>query len=146
MKTWFFLIFFIPLFAFGQGDFETRYFTISARTLPEVDVLSDFSFNQVPFVKRSLDEFQMNENNFRSAVNMVAAIEKEESFLVRNVDLQSLQSEFGGLGDPSAYQSDGKTRVKNTVYKEVRGLDLMDPCPPFGICQRCAPYRVGRGY
>ena len=146
MKYWILIALFLPVTLFAQGDLETRYFTITSESLPTIDALSDFDFNTQPFVKRSLDEFQMNSDNYRSAVNMVAAIEKEESFLVRNVDLNSLNSKFGNFGDQSQYQSDGKTRVQNTVYKEMRGLDLLSPCPPFGICARCAPYRLGRGY
>lgn len=132
--------------ALAQLDLETRYFQFSEQSLPEVTELSTFTFNDTPFVKRSLNEFEMNATNYRSAVDMASAVNDNSTYETRNVNVQALQSKFYSWSTPTAYQSDGKTRTKNTVYQEMRGLEFVNTCPPFGVCARCAPYRIGRGF
>ncbi len=146
MKTWSFVLLLLPLVAFGQLDFESRYFTITSKLLPEVEALSTFTFDSTPFVKRTLNEFQMNVSNYRKLVDMVSVVNKENMYVRDNVDIDAIQAEFYSFGIPTSYLSDGTTRVTNTVYKEMKGLYILNSCPPFGICSRCAPYRVGRGY
>jgi len=146
MKKWSFILILLPLTCFSQLGFETRYFTINSESLPRVEDLSNFTFNKTPFVKRSLNEFQMNANNYRKTVDMALVVNKENNYVSGNVNIASIQSEFYRFGTPTNYLSDGTTRVKNTVYKEMKGLDLLSSCPPYGICARCASYRVGRGY
>jgi len=131
----------------SQNDFSTRYFTINSNSLPQLEELTIYSFKaEASFKKIGLNDFQMNVDNYRANVDMVSAIQTEQAYVPANVNVKEIQSEFYGFGGSSNYLSDGKTRVTNSVYKEMRGLDLMDPCPPFGICARCAPYRVGRGF
>jgi hypothetical protein len=136
-----------PLTVFSQQDFSTRYFTINSESLPQLEQLTVYNLKPVnAFEKIGLNKFQMNVDNYRTSVDMVGAVEQESNYVPANVNVQEIQSEFFSFGAQNNYRSDGKTRVKNSVYKEMRGLDLMDPCPPFGICARCAPYRVGRGF
>jgi len=109
-----------------------------------MEQLSQFQFNDTPFVKRSLNEFDLNSFNYRSEVDMMAAVSKDRSPRPRNIDMESLRQGLPGFQNDQTYISDGKTRVENTVYKEMRGLDFVDRCPPWGVCARCAPYRAGR--
>jgi hypothetical protein len=136
----------LPLALWSQTDFNTRYFTITAKSLPEVDALSSFDFNTTPFVKRSLKEFQMNAENYRQSVDMASVVNDDYARAPQNVNIKAIESKYYNFGNSSGYVTDGTTRVKNTVYKEMRGLSFVDACPPFGICPRCAPYRVGQGY
>ena len=147
MKTWYIILFCLPISLMSQNDFSTRYFTINSNSLPQLEELTIYSFKaETSFKKIGLNDFQMNVDNYRANVDMVSAIQNEQAYVPANVNVKEIRSEFFGFGARSSYLSDGKTRVTNSVYKEMRGLDLMDPCPPFGICARCAPYRVGRGF
>ena len=138
----------IPLLALGQNDFDTRYFTINSESLPSVEELTIVNFD--PPLKQEKTNlknfFNISVDNYRSSVDMAGAIADDLQPTRSFVDIQEIQSDFYGFGADPNYRSDGKTRVKNTVYREMRGLSLLDPCPPFGICGRCAPYRVGRGF
>lgn len=138
-----------PWLGLAQYDFDSRYFTIDAESLPEIEDLtaSSFTLNKAPLLPAKLKTFQMNAENYRQPVDMATVVNENQKFVQRKVDVLPLQ--FKALGikpGNSIYQSDGSSGVKNIVYKEVRGLDILDPCPPFGVCARCAPYRVGRGY
>lgn len=146
MKKCLILIILFPLTLIGQLDLDTRYFTITQQSLPEVEALSTFTFEKTPFVKRSLNEFEMNAVNYRKAVDMASVVNEDANYEQKYVNVKAIQSEFYGFGAPNTYQSDGTTRTKNIVYKEMRGLEFVGTCPPFGVCARCAPYRIGRGF
>ncbi len=149
MKRGVFLLLFFPLLASAQYDFDTRYYTITSESLPEIEELTSapFSLEKGPSITKKLKTFQMNAENYRQPVDMATAVNENQKFVQRKVDIAPLQEQFFGLrGGNKMYQADGATGVKNIAYKEVRGLNILDPCPPVGICPRCAPYRVGRGY
>ncbi|WP_339831832.1 hypothetical protein [uncultured Altibacter sp.] len=150
MRNVLYLLFLLPFLASAQYDFETRYFTITAESLPEIEDLTtaSFSLDNAPVLSTKLKTFQMNTENYRQPVDMITAIAENENFVQRKVDTAPLlQKEFGfTVTGQGVYPADAASGVKNIAYKEVRGLDLLDPCPPVGICSRCAPYRVGRGY
>lgn len=149
MKKAIYLLFLFPLVVGAQYDFDTRYFTINASSLPEIEDLSasSFSLEKEPFIMDKLRTFQMNAENYRQPIDMVTAINDSQRFIERSAYPASIQQQLYGFSvSAGAYQSDGTTTVKNIAYKEMRGLDFLDACPPFGICGRCAPYRVGRGY
>ncbi len=150
MKTVAFLLCLFPALVFGQYDFETRYFTIDAATLPEVPEITSFQLNWNLSASSEIKSFsdfnRVTANNYWEAVDMAAALEEKDSFKKAEVSVKALNQKFSALGGNAQYQSDGSTKVRNQVYKEQRGLDLIDPCPPFGICPRCAPYRIGRGF
>ena len=150
MRKWLFAFFIIPLIANAQYDFDSRYFTMNAASLPEIESLTaaSFSLKKVPFLSKKLKTFQMNSNNYRQPVEMAVVVSDNQKFMQREVDVRTIEQQFFGFstGGNFQYQADGATGVKNIVYKDVRGLDMLDPCPPIGICSRCAPYRIGRGY
>ena len=151
MKMYLLFWFFLPVSLLAQYDFESRYFTITAASLPEVPELSAFEINFGPkkdFTIRKITDFnKVTSNNYWEAVDMAAAIEKQEKFKTNNYyNVDALQQKYNAFAGNSQYSADGSTKVTNFVYKEQRGLDMLDPCPPFGICPRCAPYRVGRGF
>ena len=134
----------------AQYDFESRYFTISSESLPDIPELSAFEIDfgtKRDFSIRNITDFnKVTSNNYWEAVDMSAAIEKQEKFKSNsNYNVKALQQKFAVSGNQQ-YSADGSTKVTNFVYKEQRGLDMLDSCPPFGICPRCAPYRLGRGY
>ena len=134
----------------AQYDFESRYFTISSESLPDIPELSAFEIDfgtKRDFSIRNITDFnKVTSNNYWEAVDMSAAIEKQEKFKSNsNYNVKALQQKFAVSGNQQ-YPADGSTKVTNFVYKEQRGLDMLDSCPPFGICPRCAPYRLGRGY
>ncbi|MCB0456153.1 MAG: hypothetical protein R2776_06845 [Flavobacteriaceae bacterium] len=150
MKIWIFIATFLPLTTIAQYDFESRYFTITSESLPEVPELSAFDIDFGPkrdFSIRKITDFnKVTSSNYWEAVDMAVAIEKQEKYKSNtNYNVAALQQKYNGLGN-TPYAADGSTKVTNFVYKEQRGLDMMNPCPPFGICPKCAPYRLSRGY
>lgn len=150
MKQLVFVFMLFPLVLCAQYDFDTRYFTIDAASLPDVPEINSFEMNLGPiknFEIKSLSDFnKVTAVNYWEAVDMASAIEKKENFKRADYDSKLLRQKLSTYGGTSGYSKDGSSKVVNTVYKEQRGLDFMDPCPPFGICPRCAPYRVGRGF
>lgn len=138
------LLLLLPLLASAQYDFETRYFTIEATSLPEIEDLTTFSLETAPKFFGKVPTFKMNLENYRQPVNMGVAVLESQNFVESSLALD-LNSDYG-FATKGQYISDGKTTVKNLVYKESRGLGLLSPCPPYGICARCAPFRINRGY
>lgn len=140
----------------GQYDFDTRYFTINATSLPEapsldktleltmVDETPDtFILDNTPTFEATLKSLRINSSNYWEAVDMRTALGSSTRYIDTNINITPIKTEYNGFS-VSMYASDGSSRVKNTVYKEVRGLNLLDPCPAFGICPRCAPYRYNQ--
>ena len=146
MRRWLFILTLLPLSALGQYDFENRFLRMEANALPEIESISGISLYNGPATTYSakLKTFQMDARNYRQQVDMMAAVESQSSFKRQEYDLSFLQEQFYGYSE--SYQTDGATSVKNSVYQEMRGLDLVNSCPPTGICARCAPYRLGRGF
>lgn len=145
MKKLLFLVLLLPALAVAQNDFETRYFTINATSLPDVTDLMEFSFDESPIVKRSLNEFDMNVQNYRKPVDMASVVgAQKRSFATKEYSIEGLQSQYNGFGSAAQYSPDGSTQLVNPVYKDMSGFNAADTCPPFGICPRCAHYRVGR--
>lgn len=131
----------LPLLSWAQFDFETRYFTIDATSLPEVNVLETFmELNSNSFFTK-LPEFKMNNDNYQKEVNMGEVLYASEKFVNSNYEVKAIEAKNFGFST-SQYKADASSAVKNFVYKPASG----DPCPPFGICAKCAPYRVGRRY
>ena len=141
------LLLMLPMTALGQYDFENRFLRMEANALPAIESISSISLYSGGATNYStrLKTFQMNAQNYRQPVDMMTAVEQQSSFIKQEYDLSYLQQQFYGF-ESEGYQSDGATRVKNEVYQEMRGLNLVNSCPPTGICARCAPYRLGRGF
>ena len=134
----------------AQNDFSTGFIDLPAEDLTEVPEFDafDFRFSDTSdfFGPKKLSDFtRVTAANFRETVDMASVLQQKASMQKSTFDLSRLQNEFN-TGNNKSYTSDGATRVQNSVYKEQVGLDLVSPCPPFGICSRCAPYRVGRGF
>ncbi|GAB5400255.1 MAG: hypothetical protein Aureis2KO_18400 [Aureisphaera sp.] len=151
MKKLCLLLLLLPVLGWGQYDFETRYFKIDATSLPGIseEYTLNLDFESAPnFQNKNIkDFFKVTVENYYEPVSMSEAYSETLQYRNNNVDVEQLQAQYGGAsGGTAQYGADGATKVRNTVYKEQRGLDFLDPCPPFGICGRCAPYRVGRGY
>lgn len=155
------IFFLLPFLAFGQYDFETRYFTINSTSLPEApqfdstekfnSLLSNpaevksgtFTLDKIPTFAATLRSYRINTSNYWQPVDMMGAVSKSKNYT--DSSLMIAPEELKGLRF-TVYTADSASKVTNTVYTEVRGLDLLSPCPPHGICPRCAPYRSNRGF
>lgn len=147
----------LPLLASAQFDFDTRYFTINATSLPDVPFIDDtfqitksssektgtFTLASTPTFAATLNAIKISSDNYWQPVDMMNAVTVSTNYVDKTLSIAPVDSNRFGF---SGYTSDASSKVKNTVYTEVRGLDLLDPCPPFGICPRCAPYRYRRGF
>ena len=100
------------------------------------------------FTLRKFSDFnKITAENYWQPVDMMAALEGEQQLKRQNnYNVEALQQQYNNRLGAKAYAPDGSTKVTNPVYKEQRGLNFVNSCPPFGICPRCAPYRIGRGY
>jgi len=151
MKYWLYILILFPALVFGQYDFDTRYFSIDIEaSLPEVPEVSmlrlDWKSSAANEIKSLSDFNKVTAMNYWEAVDMATALEQKESLKKSEISAKTLNQKFSALGGAEQYQRDGSTKIQNQVYREQRGLDFLGPCPPFGICPRCAPYRVGRGF
>jgi len=151
----------LPLLAFGQYDFDTRYFTINASSLPEApqfdsaekfnsllsnpseDKSGTFTLDNIPTFAATLRSYRINTSNYWQPVDMMGAINTKKDYV--DSSLKIAPEDLRGLRF-TVYTSDGASKVTNSVYTEVRGLDLLFPYPPNSICYRCSPYRFNRGY
>ena len=146
MKKIVYFLFILPALCIGQYDFESRYFTIDAAALPSMPEITAFNldYNNSPkFQKKNIKDFnKVTPKNYWQAVDMTDALSSVMGYQKKEFDVDQIQSQFTNY-NVATYSSDGATKVKNTVYKEQRGLDFLDPCPPFGVCGRCSPFRAG---
>jgi hypothetical protein len=152
----------LPLFSYGQFDFDSRYFTINSTSLPaapQFELLPKFSntlslsnknevksgsyyISSTPTFAATLNSFKMSSSNYWQPVDMMNAVSGAKNRMVSNWDTANIKP---NTYSTSSYTKDSASRVENAVYVEFRGLDVLSPCPPYGICPRCAPYRA-RGY
>ena len=150
MKKLCHILLLLPFIGLSQYDFEKRYFTIDATSLPTMpsEYSLNLDFDSAPkFQKKSIqDFFKVTVENYYQPVSMSDAYSETLEYQNNAIDVDRLRAQYNTTLGTVSYGADGATKVKNTVYKEQRGLDYLNTCPPFGICSRCAPYRVGRGY
>lgn len=149
MKKFLILLLLFPLLASAQLDFESNKNKLNFVSLPAIESLmsiplsfdADFS-NEY---SNKLPSFKMDKNNYREPVSMYEAMAATENYVNTDIQISLDPKEYGVFGGNSSYTADGATKVKNIVYKDAsRGFLYADSCPPFGICPRCAPYRLGR--
>ena len=89
MKTWYIILFCLPISLMSQNDFSTRYFTINSNSLPQLEELTIYSFKaEASFKKIGLNDFQMNVDNYRANVDMVSAIQTEQAYVPANVNVK----------------------------------------------------------
>ncbi|MBT0608962.1 hypothetical protein [Aequorivita echinoideorum] len=145
MKKWLFIALLLPVFVSAQSDFETRFLRINATTLPEIEDLTTYSLISTSKFSEKVPSFKMTRENYRKEVNMLEAMTNNQQYIASDIEIKLNPQEYGVFGSGS-YPADGSTAVPNVAYKEAqRGLLVTDSCPPFGICPRCAPSRIGNG-
>ncbi|WP_432411061.1 hypothetical protein [Rasiella sp. SM2506] len=122
MKNLLLLLFLFPVLSMGQSDFDSRYFTIEATTKTELPTPALSAFQKkvhTSMYKQSLfSDFtnqQVTSQNYWQSVDMVATTENRQPNA--RVSLERLQSGFGN-SRIYGYQTDGKTRVRNEVYRD----------------------------
>lgn len=84
MKKIVFILLAFPCLVLAQRDFEERFFTMNAETLPDVDIdLSSFNLGTpiTPFAQ--LKTFRMNTKNYQVPVDMMTALAKKQQFIDR---------------------------------------------------------------
>jgi len=135
----------IPFSLLGQYDFETRYITINATSLPETEELGAlyYNFSDTGFRKKTTfkELLGITADNYWQAVDMMSALEQKESGPVQpsiNLPVFS-QKEYGFSVSVNGSNSFNGTRsngsVRNTVYREMRpavycgrtGVNLLAP-------------------
>lgn len=149
MKQLLLLLLFFPLLATAQLDFESYRGKLNFVDLPPVEnVVSNPFLEASPTTTarlRKLPSFRLNKNNFRESVSFYDAMMASESYVKSNIEVNIDPREYGVYGGNSRYAPDANSKVTNTAYREAtRGFLFADSCPPYGICPRCAPYRLGR--
>lgn len=129
-----------PLFAFSQYDFETRYFTITADALPDVEKETLVTFSQTPSFTSKPNAFKMNRYNYRIPVDMSAVVAQNTEYVTPNTNIAPvIESKSYGFSVSvrGSNSFDGLStrgsRVKNIVYQEMRGLFV---CSPYGYQPR----------
>lgn len=85
--------------------------------------------------------FETDLDSFWEPVDMMAAVNTRNRQQRRAVELRPINVKSYGFSTRSLYAEDGQSKVRNIAYRDMRGLQILDPCPPVGICWRCAPYR-----
>ncbi|GEQ87255.1 hypothetical protein ULMS_27630 [Patiriisocius marinistellae] len=149
MKKLLFLGLLLPLMAWSQNDFETRYFTIDAESLPEIPEVAfipkkqqlentgTLTLEKTPTFNSVLDAYKISTDNYWQPVDMTVALGGSTvNYSDPSLRLKKLQEkQFGftitGNGGRSSFEfSDGQTTVRNNVYQEQR---------PFYIHQNNQP-------
>lgn len=139
MKRILYALIFLPLVAIGQYDFESRYFTMNAESLPDTQELSTFDIDfgeKRNFKKMHITDFnKVTAKNYWLPVDMMTALE-QESVLTSYpaVNLPALnQKEFGfsvSVNGSNSFDGTSSHGVRNTVYKESRSVYF---CGPSGV-------------
>ena len=72
----------LPLMAISQNDFESRYLKIDAATLPAIEEISSITLYTGPNIySTKLKTFQMNAQNYRQQVDMMAVMNRQSEYL-----------------------------------------------------------------
>jgi len=124
MKKLLFLLFFFPMMASSQLDFETNKFKLDFVKLPEIESLMSTSLpsesNFSNKYSKRLPSFKMNKQNYREPVSMFDAMATTESYIPSDIQISLDPREYGVYGGNSIYSADGSTSVRNIAYKESR--------------------------
>ncbi|WP_435579838.1 hypothetical protein [Gilvibacter sp.] len=88
--------------------------------------------------------FNTEAGSFWEPVDMSAAIDKTNRDRVRAMSIRPIRVKSLGFTVQSPYANDKQSKVTNTVYTEMRGLQLFDPLTSRGFCWRCSPYSGNR--
>ncbi len=144
------VLFLFPMIGWAQLDFESYKGKLDFVRLPEIESLGPLTLTSTDnFSKKysnKLPSFKLSKENYRTPVNMYEAMTATSEYVKSDLKISLDPREYGIYGN-SSYSADGSTKVKNIAYKDAsNGFFYHGTCPPYGICPRCAPYRVGRSY
>jgi len=141
MKKLLFLLFFFPLIASAQLDYESNKYKLDFVNLPEVESLMSIplplnsSFSKK--ISKKLPSFKMDKNNYREPVSMYDAMATTESYVASDIQISLDPKEYGVYGGNTTYSADGSTKVKNMVYQESSGFLRPELMPyTYGYYQR----------
>jgi hypothetical protein len=141
MKKLLFSLLFIPFSMFSQLDFETRYFTIDAESLPLIEDLATFSLITSPTLFDSqLPTFKMNEDNYRTPVNMTEALAKRQSYITKKWDGKAKATPKGltfyfSVNGNNSRNGTTNYGLKNAVYQEQRPVYFFSPLDIYRVNQ-----------
>jgi hypothetical protein len=152
----------IPCLSFAQNDFETRYFTINATSLPDMsgipsilDILpkttkGSFTLGEAPTYQNALNTNTINTHNYWQPVDIGLAMNSNTiTYSNTQFNASKLQEkQFGfsisGNGGVTSFEfSDGETKVRNDVYKEQGAPFLINSYQQRPYYRR-NPFRVNR--
>ncbi|MCT8341077.1 hypothetical protein MG296_13510 [Flavobacteriaceae bacterium TK19130] len=133
----------VSFIGIAQSDFETRYFTISAESLPELEEIDpDFLSLKDEFsFKKKLASFGITQDNYWQPVNMMAAGEESDFVNDSEIEITPLNARIYGFVGFSGYNDDKLTKVRNKVYEEQRSPFLYNPYDPWRTRSSFRPYR-----
>lgn len=111
------------------------------------DIFSDeYNFTYTGSYPLTPLNFDKKIGSYWEPVDMMAAISQQNRREQRAVQLRPINVKSYGFSTRSSYSDDGQSKVQNIAYRDMRGLQILDPCPPIGMCWRCAPYRSNRAF
>ncbi|MAT90341.1 MAG: hypothetical protein CMC35_06570 [Flavobacteriaceae bacterium] len=148
MRWLVFLVILFPSLAGAQSDFESNFIRIEATALPEIEDLSSWKLRTKTTMSFStkLKTLRMNTQNYRLPVDMAAAMEQQHGYVSPDFDMSKLDAAYRNVGADATYVSDGKTKVKNTVYTDMRNLSYRPAFTPFGYYSRNSVFSIDQGY
>lgn len=85
--------------------------------------------------------FNTQAGSYWQPVDMMAAVNEENRQKQRAIQLRPVRIKSLGFNTRAQYGSDSQTKVQNFAYRDMRNLQLINPCDRFGMGWRCNPYR-----
>ncbi|MDC7995399.1 hypothetical protein [Altibacter sp. HG106] len=134
MKRLLCILLLLPASMVAQYDFETKFFKIEATALPEIAEISTWKLRteRTSSFSTKLKTLRMNTQNYRLPVDMATAMEQQHGYVSPDFDTSKLEAAYGNLGTDKNYVSDGKTKVRNPVYTDMRNVSYRPAFTPFG--------------
>ncbi|MBL4662542.1 MAG: hypothetical protein JKY22_03040 [Flavobacteriaceae bacterium] len=146
MKRILFILLLLPALVMGQYDFETRYFTMTDESLPEISSF-DINFGEnLTFEKVSFYNYsKVTVKNYYQPVDMMSALETQTSLLeAPNVNIPKLnQKEFGfsfSVNGNNSREGTLNYGIRNNVYKESRSVFFCAPSSNYYPTKRRSRY------
>lgn len=164
MKITLYLFLIISFVGFGQNDFESRYYTINAESLPDVPQVptllmelnknkkttkGTFTLGASPSYQETKNEFTINSSNYWQPVDMTQALTSNtvpydnSQFTVNQLQKKQFGFTISGNGGETTFDfGDGESRVQNSVYTKQRPFYIEEPTRRI---YRPRPYPFYRG-
>ena len=135
----------IPMLALGQNDFESRYYTFAATLQTELPTpeLSAFQKKVATTIYKEsrfsdFTDQQVTSQNFWKPVDMAATAQEQTGF--SSVSIERLQAGFN-RAQLYGYQSDGKSKVRNEVYRDQQYYSpIFNPYGSYYRNRNFSPY------